>query len=99
MYGVDAVELQPGDVLYVPKHWWHFASSVDVTVSVNQWVDVPSGVDGGQCARFFLGEVATVCSILVCLAFNFFALCSPHFHLATALLSLLPLLMVVFCGG
>eukprot|EP00668_Euglena_longa_P046005 GGOE01061688.1.p1 GENE.GGOE01061688.1~~GGOE01061688.1.p1 ORF type:complete len:446 (-),score=58.72 GGOE01061688.1:36-1259(-) len=36
------VVLQPGDVLYIPKHWWHFAVSVDVTVSVNQWVDVPS---------------------------------------------------------
>lgn len=28
-------------VLYVPRHWWHYVESVDpITVSVNSWVDM-----------------------------------------------------------
>ncbi|CAF3734011.1 unnamed protein product [Rotaria sordida] len=34
--------LEPGDVLFVPKHWWHFVSSlVFVTISVNSWLEQP----------------------------------------------------------
>lgn len=33
--------LEPGDVLYVPKHWWHFVEAVDTSLSVNVWVDAP----------------------------------------------------------
>ncbi|CAF4409776.1 unnamed protein product, partial [Adineta steineri] len=30
------ITLEPGDVLFVPKHWWHFVSSIDsITISVN----------------------------------------------------------------
>ncbi|XP_007227984.3 HSPB1-associated protein 1 homolog isoform X3 [Astyanax mexicanus] len=33
--------LQPGQVLFVPRHWWHYVESVDpVTVSVNSWMDM-----------------------------------------------------------
>ncbi|KAM3862256.1 HSPB1-associated protein 1 homolog [Diretmus argenteus] len=36
-----SVTLQPGQVLYVPRHWWHYVESVDpVTVSVNSWIDL-----------------------------------------------------------
>ncbi|XP_029936337.1 HSPB1-associated protein 1 homolog [Myripristis murdjan] len=36
-----AVTLQPGQVLYVPRHWWHYVESVDpVTVSVNSWIEL-----------------------------------------------------------
>ncbi|XP_024142132.1 HSPB1-associated protein 1 homolog [Oryzias melastigma] len=35
------VTLQPGQVLYVPRHWWHYVESVDpVTVSVNTWIEL-----------------------------------------------------------
>ncbi|XP_022596826.1 HSPB1-associated protein 1 [Seriola dumerili] len=38
---VHTVTLQPGQVLYVPRHWWHYVESVDpVTVSVNSWVEL-----------------------------------------------------------
>jgi len=34
------VELNPGDVLYVPRHWWHYVSSPrGASVSVNMWLD------------------------------------------------------------
>ncbi|CAF3339253.1 unnamed protein product [Rotaria socialis] len=36
------VTLEPGDVLFVPKHWWHFVSSLDtITISVNSWLEQP----------------------------------------------------------
>ncbi|XP_047457958.1 HSPB1-associated protein 1 homolog isoform X2 [Mugil cephalus] len=35
------VILQPGQVLYVPRHWWHYVESVDpITVSVNSWIEL-----------------------------------------------------------
>lgn len=39
------VVLKPGDVLFVPRGWWHFVQSPDdgssVTCSVNLWLDQP----------------------------------------------------------
>jgi len=29
--------LRPGDMLYIPKGWWHAVESVDVSISVNIW--------------------------------------------------------------
>ena len=51
--GVDVLEeqfqnkairivLEPGDVLFVPKHWWHLVRNVETSVSINTWVDLPS---------------------------------------------------------
>lgn len=35
------VTLQPGQVLFVPRHWWHYVESVDpVTVSINSWIEL-----------------------------------------------------------
>ncbi|XP_037542711.1 HSPB1-associated protein 1 homolog [Nematolebias whitei] len=35
------VTLQPGQVLFVPRHWWHYVESVDpLTVSVNTWIEL-----------------------------------------------------------
>ncbi|KAM9305732.1 HSPB1-associated protein 1 [Gastrophryne carolinensis] len=35
------VTLHPGQVLFVPRHWWHYVESVDdVTVSVNSWIEL-----------------------------------------------------------
>ncbi|CAM9161881.1 unnamed protein product, partial [Hapterophycus canaliculatus] len=36
-----AVTLEPGDILFVPKHWWHFVEAVETSLSVNVWVDAP----------------------------------------------------------
>lgn len=30
-------ELEPGDLFYIPRMWWHQAHSVDVSISVNLW--------------------------------------------------------------
>ncbi|CAF0759195.1 unnamed protein product [Didymodactylos carnosus] len=41
---VDTIEiiLKPGDVLFIPKHWWHFVYSLDkTTISLNTWLEQP----------------------------------------------------------
>lgn len=32
--------LEPGDVLLVPRHWWHFVECMEPSVSVNTWIDL-----------------------------------------------------------
>ena len=32
--------LEPGDVLFVPRQWWHFVKSLDTTISVNTWIEL-----------------------------------------------------------
>ncbi|XP_074857161.1 HSPB1-associated protein 1 isoform X2 [Carettochelys insculpta] len=35
------VTLDPGQVLFVPRHWWHYVESVDpITVSINSWIEL-----------------------------------------------------------
>ncbi|XP_038604007.1 HSPB1-associated protein 1 isoform X2 [Tachyglossus aculeatus] len=35
------VTLEPGQVLLVPRHWWHYVESIDpVTVSINSWIEL-----------------------------------------------------------
>ncbi|KAL2081200.1 hypothetical protein ACEWY4_023053 [Coilia grayii] len=35
------VTLQPGQVLFVPRHWWHYVESLDpITVSINSWIEL-----------------------------------------------------------
>ncbi|NP_001089113.1 HSPB (heat shock 27kDa) associated protein 1 L homeolog [Xenopus laevis] len=37
------VTLHPGQVLFVPQHWWHYVQSVDdITVSINSWIELDS---------------------------------------------------------
>ncbi|KAM7541179.1 hypothetical protein Aperf_G00000029109 [Anoplocephala perfoliata] len=45
------VTLEPGDILYVPRHWWHFVESVEENFScaVNTWIDQPQIDDPGRC--------------------------------------------------
>lgn len=35
---VKLITLKPGDVLFVPKGWWHYVESLDLTMSVNVWL-------------------------------------------------------------
>ncbi|KAM4888934.1 HSPB1-associated protein 1 isoform 2-T2 [Thomomys bottae] len=35
------VTLSPGQVLFVPRHWWHYVESIDpVSVSINSWIEL-----------------------------------------------------------
>merc|ERR1719391_1451811 len=34
------VELQPGEVLYVPRHWWHAVAHTTFAISVNSWMEL-----------------------------------------------------------
>ncbi|XP_063285260.1 HSPB1-associated protein 1 isoform X1 [Pelobates fuscus] len=37
------VTLHPGQVLYVPRRWWHYVESIDdITVSINTWTELDS---------------------------------------------------------
>lgn len=35
------IELLPGDVLFVPRHWWHHVRNEEVSISINTWLDLP----------------------------------------------------------
>uniref|UniRef100_A0A8C8SMV4 HSPB1-associated protein 1 n=1 Tax=Pelusios castaneus TaxID=367368 RepID=A0A8C8SMV4_9SAUR len=35
------VTLNPGQVLFVPRHWWHYVEAIDsTTVSINSWIEL-----------------------------------------------------------
>ena len=34
--------LERGDVLFVPRHWWHYVECIEPAVSVNTWIEVVS---------------------------------------------------------
>ncbi|NWS73562.1 HBAP1 protein, partial [Crotophaga sulcirostris] len=35
------VTLNPGQVLLVPRHWWHYVESIDpISVSINSWIEL-----------------------------------------------------------
>ncbi|KFM04680.1 HSPB1-associated protein 1, partial [Aptenodytes forsteri] len=35
------VTLSPGQVLLVPRHWWHYVESIDpITISINSWIEL-----------------------------------------------------------
>ena len=35
------VVLEPGQTIFIPKHWWHLVTALDGSVSVNTWVELP----------------------------------------------------------
>ncbi|KAK3287011.1 hypothetical protein CYMTET_5462 [Cymbomonas tetramitiformis] len=49
--------LCPGDVLFVPKHWWHHVECLETSVSINQWIDKPSDAYDRVCE-------AVVCAVV-----------------------------------
>jgi ribosomal protein L16 Arg81 hydroxylase len=34
------VDLEAGDVLYVPHNWWHYVESLTTSISINTWVEL-----------------------------------------------------------
>uniref|UniRef100_A0A0A9WR48 JmjC domain-containing protein n=1 Tax=Lygus hesperus TaxID=30085 RepID=A0A0A9WR48_LYGHE len=36
------VDLDPGDVLYVPNGWWHYVENLSSAISVNTWIPLES---------------------------------------------------------
>ncbi|NXO00837.1 HBAP1 protein, partial [Rhinopomastus cyanomelas] len=35
------ITLCPGQVLLIPRHWWHYVESIDpITVSINSWIEL-----------------------------------------------------------
>lgn len=34
------IDLEPGDVLYVPKNWWHLVENLETSISINTWVEL-----------------------------------------------------------
>ncbi|XP_021915181.1 HSPB1-associated protein 1 isoform X2 [Zootermopsis nevadensis] len=54
------VTLKPGDVLFVPHHWWHYVENVGTAVSVNSWIPLPSDDESRleeALVRFFVSQV------------------------------------------
>ncbi|XP_052791100.1 HSPB1-associated protein 1-like isoform X2 [Mya arenaria] len=51
------IELGPGEVLYVPQHWWHFVETLEPSFSINTWVplasDSSSHVEESVCRLLF----------------------------------------------
>ncbi|KAH8311531.1 hypothetical protein KR044_006706 [Drosophila immigrans] len=37
--------LHPGDVLIVPRHWWHYVEAEETSLSVNYWVPLKTDLD------------------------------------------------------
>ncbi|XP_057381740.1 HSPB1-associated protein 1-like [Daphnia carinata] len=34
------VDLLPGDVLFVPRHWWHHVRNEELSISINTWLEL-----------------------------------------------------------
>ena len=44
MYAKSALRIvtTPGEVIFIPKHWWHLTRNLDTSVSINTWIDLAS---------------------------------------------------------
>ncbi|XP_055381295.1 HSPB1-associated protein 1 [Condylostylus longicornis] len=37
--------LEPGDILIVPKNWWHYVESLETSLSFNHWIPLESDIE------------------------------------------------------
>lgn len=44
MGDASVVELSAGDVLVVPRHWWHYVENLTTAISINMWIPLVSYV-------------------------------------------------------
>ncbi|KAL4239338.1 Cupin superfamily protein [Mactra antiquata] len=62
------VDLEPGDVLYVPRHWWHFVECLESTITINTWVpldaDRQSRLDESCSRLLFSSLLSTLGSVI-----------------------------------
>lgn len=58
------VRLQPGQVLYVPRHWWHQVSSNTFSISVNTWIESPMDDKARVEEALVRYKVASLCKSL-----------------------------------
>ncbi|XP_021355177.1 uncharacterized protein LOC110451459 isoform X2 [Mizuhopecten yessoensis] len=42
---VHEVILEPGQILYVPRHWWHYVECLEPAISVNTWVELAADTE------------------------------------------------------
>lgn len=37
--------LEPGQILIVPKNWWHYVESLDMSLSLNSWIPLKNDLE------------------------------------------------------
>ncbi|XP_033731822.1 HSPB1-associated protein 1-like isoform X2 [Pecten maximus] len=42
---VYEVILEPGQILYVPRHWWHYVECLEPAISINTWVELAVDIE------------------------------------------------------
>ena len=34
------IVVSPGEIIFIPKHWWHLARNLETSVSINTWIEL-----------------------------------------------------------
>ncbi|XP_073814993.1 HSPB1 associated protein 1 [Musca autumnalis] len=52
--------LEPNDVLIVPRHWWHYVESLEISLSVNAWIPLYYDLDNQieECITKYIMETS-----------------------------------------